>query len=268
MSLIAVGGAVAVGAVKGLAGDSTANQATEAQYIKEKNAEAQSWATGVTNQNKYVAETTNSRATDQWMQDNNQAVIQGQATQSMWDSKYAVGQAQTKYDALTAEFGDLADNIGTYFKTLSPSSIKAQNNDAFNSAYQTELEGMNQSLTEMGINPGSGFSAAMKGMLANTNATQKVLANRNAEAQVAQQQAGFLDYASNNILFGGRPNDFNSGILDQSQVDQFAPTNPNQITDTPVQGYDVQRADIQKGPEQTGGALTGAIGGALGSLFG
>ena len=257
----------AVGAISGMAGDKKANNEAKSQDVADRNAAADDYAGRLTDEGKYRADIGNSRVDNQWGQDNINASNRSQSAQNMFGTKYGIKNAQVNYDHLQGEFGDFADNIKSHFKTLSPSSVRAQNNDAFNEAMAVTLESTDQHLVEQGINPGSGFSAALKTMVKNNTATSKVLANRNVDTEVANAKMGFLDSAVQNPLFQARPVDFSEGMLSEGELNKLNFTNPNQITDSEVQGYDVHNADLESRPKQSGGAFMGAVGGALGGLF-
>jgi len=264
-------GMAIAGAVKGMAGDKDANNQTEGNYTSDKNQAYADYTANRNRSNEYRAGVTNNREDSQWEADNANAVSRGHANQGMWGSKYQVKQLQSTYDNLIGEFGDMADNIKGHFESLSPSSVKAQNNEQFNLAYQNEIEAITQDLGAQGINPGSGLAMAMKGMARNKSETGKVMANRNVETEVAQAKLGFMDYGTNSPLFQGRPVDFDEGMLTDKQTGHFAPNNPNQINDVNAEGWDTEMAYVGKGPKQSGGAFMGAIGGVaggLGSVFG
>ncbi len=268
-----IAGAV-LGGLSGAGADKDANAETNANYVDAQNSAAQQYAGAQNTERSSVADVANQWTTAQWQSDNalaqTQGLSEGAAQQGMFGTKYGIALAQANYDALQGEFGDMADNIAGHFKSLSPSSMKAQNNDRFNAAYAKEIQGLEQTLASRGIKVSSGLALALQGMASMTNATSKVMANRNVESEVAGQQMNFLGQAENSQLFHARPEDFNAGIMSQDQLGLMAPqySNPEQIDELTPQGYEVAKANVLEGEKQSGGWLSGAVGGAAGAIFG
>jgi len=267
MSWIMVGGAAA-GAVSGIAGQNEANADIEGSNVGAQNTANNAYALAMNQQRSGVAQTQNAWTQLQWQQGNANALFQGQTAQGMFGSKYGIAQNQANYDSLQKEFGDMADNVAQHFKSLSPSSMKAQNNERFNLAYANEMQGLSQQLTERGIDPGSGMALALRSMAGMQTETGKIQANRNVETDIAMAQSNFMGSAATNPLYGARPIDFSEGILNAGELSQLAPTSSSDISGMTPETWDPYKADVKLQSEMSGGGILGAIGGALGGLFG
>jgi len=267
MSWVAVGGA-AVGAVSGIAGENEANAGIEGSNVQMQNTANNAYASAMNQQRSDFAGTQNLWQQMQFQQEGAQARFQGQTAQGMFGTKYGIAQNQANYDSLQNEFGDMADNVAHHFKSLSPSSMKAQNNEKFNLAYANEMQGLSQQLTERGINPGSGMALALRSMTGMQTETGKIQANRNVETEIAQAQSGFMSSAAQNPLYSARPIDFSEGILNAGELNQLAPKSQMDISGMTPETWDPYKADVQQQSEMSGGGVLGAIGGALGGLFG
>ena len=97
--------------------------------------------------------------------------------------QYNIEQEQKKYDSWTAEFGDMRDNLNTYYKELTADSIVGEAHHNLEQSYQLALSQIQNKYAERGISPKSGFY----------NATEMVL-DINKSNQSAQIRSGADDY--------------------------------------------------------------------------
>lgn len=178
--------------------------------------------------------------------------------------KYAVLEQQARYDAFQEQFGDVKDNVNNYFRTLSASSIKAQNIDDINKRVAGVDQRLTQTMAARGISGASGLSiqALASNMMAGE--TEKVMANRNVDTEVAQAQSSFLTAQANDPLLARAP-DYAEGQLTQ---DELAGLTPNTVDNGGIQTtYDIpEQQALPMMPEVEEPKATG-IGGFLGSIF-
>lgn len=180
--------------------------------------------------------------------------------QNMWDDKYGVANQQAKYDAFQAEFGDIKENVNNYFRTLSASSVKAQNIDDINSRMAGVDARLTQTMAERGISGSSGVAIQAIAQTMAQGETEKVLANRNVDTELASAKSQFLTTQANDPLLARAP-DFEAGILTDAQKDQM------NTTYTPQTGYAIPgQQELPDMPDVTPAPSTG-IGGFLSSIF-
>lgn len=195
---------------------------------------------------------------NQWGAETENSMLrqQNSASVNMWGNKYGVENDQARFDAFQAEFGVIQDNVNNYFKTLSASSVKAQNNDSINARIQGVNQRLTQTMAERGIAPTSGvfIQAEMQNSMQGEMA--KVEANRNVDTEVAGQQQQFMGAQANNP-FLARAQDFEAGIMDTDERDSMVSKEGLKTSyDIPKQQALPTMPEV-KAPEKTG--LSGFI---------
>ncbi len=190
----------------------------------------------------------------------NYANAQNQAAMGMHASKYNVANQQARYDEFQKEFGDIKDNVNNYFRTLSASSVKAQNIDDINSRMAGVDARLSQTMSERGISSGSGIAIQAIGQAMAQGEVSKVMANRNVETEIAQSQSQFLTAQANDPLLARAP-DFEAGMLTDAEKDQFATKANTQTTYDLPQQQALPNMPAVEAPKATG------ISGFLGSIF-
>ena len=181
---------------------------------------------------------------------------QNQMAQQMFSANYDIQNQQGRFDAFQAEFGDVKDNVNNYFRTLSASSVKAQNNDDINARMAGVDARLSQTLAERGIQSNSGIAIQMLGQNMIEGETAKVMANRNVNTEVAGAQSQYLTAQANDPLLSRAP-DFNAGILTDTQRSSFVNTDNVQTSyEIPTQQALPTMPDV-KAPPATG--LSGFI---------
>lgn len=124
-------------------------------------------------------------------------------------SKNALGFEKQKYEDWQEVYGDIQQNLGKYYNTLTPETYAARGITEFNKANELELEKINTTLTQRGLN-NSGTKAAVT-LAAGLNAAEKKAQIRStAEEVVKGEQERFLQ-----IGLGQNPGASYSQLLNQ-----------------------------------------------------
>ena len=254
MAWVAVGGA-AVSAIGNIAGASA--DAENAAQTRQEDREFEQWKMQAGRQDA-MWNAQNAQGLYNANRDNLNASDRTNAAMQMHASKYSVANQQARFDAFEKEFGSVKDNVNNYFKTLSASSVKAQNNDAINARVAGVDARLAQSMAERGISSSSGI--AIQALASNMigGEMEKVQANRNVETEIAGVQSDFLTAQANNPLLARAP-DWDAGILTEGEKDKL-------VTDRTA-SYDIAEQQALPDMPSVQAPEASGIGGVFGSLF-
>lgn len=99
--------------------------------------------------------------------------------------------AKQQYQDWQNVYGPIQDNLSSYYSNLSPDYYESVGLEAFQKEHQTAMEDIDASLAQRGLT-NSGVASSIKSVADLTAASTRAQIRRNAPAQVAAQQQGFL----------------------------------------------------------------------------
>lgn len=99
--------------------------------------------------------------------------------------------AQQQYDDWQAIYGPVQDNLSNYYSNLTPDYYEALGLETFELEKNNALDQLNQNLAQRGLTD-SGVALQLKSDLNLAAASERAKIRRQAPAQVAQEQSGFL----------------------------------------------------------------------------
>jgi len=231
-------------------GTDTKNKINQ-EYTQNLNNAHANYTASINGREQYIANTRDQRDMLDWQSDQAMDATRTNTALSMFNRNYQIQNEQARYDAFTAEFGDMQDNVFDYFRNLSATDKQAQNSDNIQLALTREMESLQQSFAERGISPTSGMYTASQAQLRMQAAINEVKMNRNVVGEVAQQQQNFANSQAQN-QFLTRPEDFNSGMLNQEQLDGLITDSQRGQRDNARAGsytpntWDIEEAQVDK----------------------
>lgn len=104
--------------------------------------------------------------------------------------------AKQQYEDWKTVYGDIQENLSTYYNSLTPEKYIAEGKQSLNDSYAKASTQVEQSLAQRGLT-GSGIQAQSITDLASNKANSAAALQATAERQVAQDKMSFLSLGTN-----------------------------------------------------------------------
>jgi hypothetical protein len=107
-------------------------------------------------------------------------------------SDQALALEYEKYDEWNATYGDLQDNLVSYYENVSPDYYAAVGVEKFNEEFQTGMQRINENFAQRGIDPNSALAASTTAQSEISAAETRAGIRRDAPRQAREDQRSFL----------------------------------------------------------------------------
>lgn len=104
----------------------------------------------------------------------------------------ALAFEQEKYDDWLNVYGDIQNNLGKYYNSLTPEYYEAVGLEAFEKERQTAMTRLNEQFAQAGISPRSGVALSIKSQQAMDAARNRADIRRSAPSMAAEEKRQFL----------------------------------------------------------------------------
>lgn len=141
--------------------------------------------------------------------------------------------AKQQYQDWQSVYGPIQDNLSSYYSNLSSDYYEATGLEAFNKEQQSAMEDVDASLAQRGLS-NSGIATSIKSIADLTAASSRAKIRRDAPAQVAAQQQGFLQVGMGSDPTANMQNTLNTNSANAANTANSASAAAAKATGTAV----------------------------------